>query len=85
MMWMWSIFSVDFDECRMILFRKQCHEWWWLWERLSHIFTHTHELMNETSDNFMNISLLKSFTNGTWLNEWGGGDFLMDTSLLEEG
>lgn len=41
--------------------------------------------MNETSDNFMNISLLKSFTNGTWLNEWGGGDFLMDTSLLEEG
>lgn len=31
--------------------------------------------MNETSDNFMNISLLKSFTNGTWLNEWGGGFF----------
>ncbi len=37
---------------------------------LSHICTHTHEWMNETNE-VMNVSLLKIFTNGTLMNEWG--------------
>ena len=57
---------VDYDESSMIMFRRQFHEWWWLNESLSHIYTQwVNEWMNEANANVIDKSLFEGFLNRT--------------------